>query len=163
MIEEKITMRDAFFNRVYELAKGDKNIMIVSADMGAPSIDKFRDNLKEQYVDTGIAEQNAVLVASGLALSGKKPFVYAIMPFVTTRVHEFAKLELGLMKLPVTIVGVGTGYSYDDSGPTHHTIEDISIMRAIPNLEILSPSDSNMASFFADKTSKLGGACLCQT
>jgi transketolase len=154
MVDKNISMRDAFFDRLYELAKADRRIVLVSADMGAPSLDKFRRDLDSQYVDTGIAEQNALLVATGLALSGKKPYVYAIAPFVTTRIHEFIKLELSLMKQPITIIGIGAGYSYDDSGPTHHNVEDISITRVLPNLEILSPSDSNMARAFADLTSK---------
>jgi transketolase len=151
-----ISMRDAFFERLYELAKKDRRIVLVSADMGAPSLDKFRRDLNSQYVDTGIAEQNAILIATGLALSGKKPYVYAIAPFVTTRIHEFAKLDLSLMKQPITIIGVGAGYSYDDSGPTHHNVEDISIMRVLPNFEVLSPSDSYMARTFADMTVKSG-------
>jgi len=150
----KISMRDAFFNALYDEAKIDRNIVIVSADMGAPALDKFRRDLAPQYVNTGIAEQNAMLVASGLALSGKKPYVYAIAPFVSTRIHEFAKLEMGLMKLPITIVAIGAGYSYDDSGPTHHNVEDISIMRAIPNIEIWSPSDSELAAALAKNTAK---------
>lgn len=153
-VTDRTTMRDAFFDRLYELASKDRNIVLVSADMGAPSLDKFRKDLAGQYVDTGIAEQNAMLVASGLGLSGKKTYVYAIAPFVTTRVHEFAKLELSLMKCPVTIIGIGAGYSYDDSGPTHHNVEDIAIMRALPNLEILSPSDSIMSAAFADLTAR---------
>jgi len=153
-IDEKIPMRDAFFNRLYDIAKEDRDVVLISADMGAPSLDKFRKDLAGQYVDTGIAEQNAALVASGLALSGKKSYVYAIMPFVTSRIHEMMKLEMGCMKIPITVVGIGAGYSYDDSGPTHHTIEDISIIRPIPNIEILNPSDSIMAAAFADRTYK---------
>lgn len=154
MISEKTTMRDAFFNRLYDIAKKDRDVVLVSADMGAPSLDKFRKDLSEQYIDVGIAEQNAALIASGLALSGKKAYVYAIMPFVTTRIHEMIKLEMGCMKIPINVVGVGTGYSYEDSGPTHHTIEDISIIRPIPNVEIFNPSDSVMAAAFADMTYK---------
>lgn len=142
-------MRDAFFDALYQLALQDHDIILVSADMGAPSLDKFRKDLPHQFIKVGIAEQNAVLLASGLALSGKKAFVYAIMPFVSTRIHEFIKIEMSLMKIPLTIVGVGSGYSYDESGPTHHTLEDIAILRPLPNLEILNPSDSVSASRFA--------------
>lgn len=153
-VTENTAMRDAFFNRIYELAKEDKNLFVIAADMGAPALDKFRKDFTGQYLDAGIAEQNAVLVAAGLAHSGKKPYVYAITPFITNRIHEFIKLELGLMKLPVIIVGMGTGYSYDDSGPTHHIVEDISVMTPIPNLEIYSPSDSCMAAVFAEVTAR---------
>lgn len=141
----KISMRDAFFNRLYGIAEKDRNVILVTADMGAPSIDRWRKNLGEQYFNVGIAEQNMVAIAAGLASEGKKPYTYAIAPFITSRCHEFIKLNAGLMKFPIKFVGCGAGFGYEDSGPTHHTTEDISIMRAIPNLEIFGPSDSVMA------------------
>jgi len=143
------SMRDAFFDELYPIAMKDKNIIVISADMGAPALDKFRENLAEQFVNVGIAEQNMINVATGLALEGKKVFVYAIMPFATLRCYEVIKVNLSLMNIPVTIIGVGAGFGYDDSGPTHHSTEDISIMRALPNMTVLSPSDSTMAARFA--------------
>ena len=137
-----ITMRDVFWNQVYESARKDKDVMLVCADMGAPAIDKFRRNMPNQYLNVGIAEQIMMSLAAGLTKEGKKVYVYAIAPFITSRVHEFTKLNLGLMKLPITMIGVGAGFGYDDSGPTHHTTEDVAIMRAIPNLNIFSPSDN---------------------
>ena len=140
----KISMRDSFFTRLYDLAKNDKDIMVVSADMGAPALDRFRKDMGSQFINIGIAEQNLIAVASGLAKEGKKVFTYAIAPFITSRCYEFTKLNAGLMKIPIKLVGVGAGFGYDDSGPTHHTTEDISIMRSIPHLEIYGPSDSEM-------------------
>lgn len=137
-----ISMRDAFFDRVYEFAKEDRDITIISADMGAPALDKFRRDFRDRFYNIGIAEQNMISVASGMASEGKKVFTFAIAPFITSRCYEFTKLNAGLMKFPIFLVGCGTGFGYDDSGPTHHTTEDISIMRAIPNLDIWSPSDS---------------------
>ncbi len=145
----KTSMRDAFFDALYDIALEDRNIIVISADMGAPSLDKYRENLKEQFVNVGIAEQNMVNVATGLALEGKKVFVYAIMPFATLRCYEIIKVDLSLMNIPVTVIGVGAGFSYDDSGPTHHSTEDITIMRALPNMAVFSPSDSIMAAWFA--------------
>ena len=136
------TMRDAFFDEVFKL-----DAMVVTADMGAPALDKFRGT--DKYLNVGIAEQNMITVASGLALSGKKVFVYAIMPFATLRCFEIIKSTICAMNLPVTIVGVGAGFSYEDSGPTHHSTEDISVMRSLPNMTILSPSSSGMASLMA--------------
>lgn len=141
-MKDNLSMRDSFINEIYNLAKEDREIMIISADMGAPTLDKFRFELGNQFLNIGIAEENMISVASGLASEGKKPYTMAIMPFTTSRCHEFVKLNLGLMKIPVRVIGIGTGFSYDDSGPTHHTTEDIAIMRAIPNLTIFSPSDS---------------------
>jgi len=141
-INENTSMRDAFFNEIHEIAKRDKDIVVISADMGAPALDKFREDFKKRFFNIGIAEQNMIAVASGLASEGKKVYTFAIAPFITSRCYEFTKLNAGVMKFPIKLVGVGAGFSYDDSGPTHHTIEDISIMRVIPNLEIYSPSDS---------------------
>ena len=154
---ENISQRDAFFNTLYEIAKKDRDVVLVSADMGAPSLDKFREDLSEQYVNVGIAEQNMVTVATGLALGGKTVFMYAIMPFVTLRCYEMIKVELCMMNLPVTAVGVGSGVSYDDSGPTHHSTEDIAIMRALPNMTILNASDSIMSARFAETTCNISG------
>ena len=142
-------MRDAFFERLYYTAKQDKNVILVTADMGAPSLDEWRLNLPNQFINVGIAEQNMIAVAAGLALSGKKVYCYAIAPFVSLRCYEFLKVDVSLMNLPMVIVGVGAGFSYDDSGPTHHLTEDIPIMRALPNFEILCPSDEHMAASFA--------------
>lgn len=152
MTEIKKQMRDGFFEKLYELAKEDNNIIILSPDMTGQNLLKFKKNLSGQYINTRAAEQNSLLVAAGLALNGKKPYLYSITPFVTTRIHEFIKIEMGLMKIPITIVGVGCGCSYEDAGPTHFALEDLGMMRSIPNLEIYSPSDNNMASYFAKQT-----------
>ena len=148
-------MRDAFWNKVYEIAKKDSNVIVVSADMGAPALDKFRKDLTGQFINTGIAEQNTILISAGMALGGKKVFAYAIAPFITLRCYEQIKLELGAMNIPVTLVGVGAGFSYDDSGPTHHTVEDISIMRILPNMTVNNITDSVMAGAFAEMSYKM--------
>jgi len=149
------TMRDSFFDSLYGIAKKDKNLYLISADMGAPALDKFRKDFKKQFINVGIAEENMVLVATGLSLCGKKAYIYAIMPFVTSRCYEMLKVDLSLMNIPVTAIGVGAGFGYDDSGPTHHCTEDIAIMRALPNFYIFSPSDSLMAYKLAEITYKL--------
>ncbi len=140
-----LTQRDAFWEKVYSLAKDNKDIVVVSADMGAPSLDQFRRDLAAQFVNVGIAEQNAILVASGMAALGKRVFVYAIAPFITLRCLEQIRVNNAMMKFPITIVGVGAGFGYEDSGPTHHITEDIAIMRSMPNIIINSISDSVMA------------------
>ncbi len=146
-----ISPRDAFWNKVYELAQKDKDIVIVTADMGAPSLDKFRKNLSTQFVNVGIAEQNAVTLASGLTLAGKKVFIYAIAPFISLRCLEQIRVENAIIKIPITIVGVGVGFGYEDSGPTHHLIEDVAIMRSMPNIRINNVTDNILAEYFADK------------
>jgi transketolase len=150
-------MRDAFFDKLYEIAIRDRGVMVVSADMGAPSLDKFRKDLGSQFVNVGIAEQNMVTIATGLALEGKKVFVYAIMPFATLRCYEIIKVDLSLMNIPVAIIGVGAGFGYDDSGPTHHSTEDITVMRVLPNMTIFSPSDIVMTADFARMSYEMEG------
>lgn len=156
---KKTSFRDAFFNRLYEIARNDRNVVLISADMGAPSLDKFRRELSAQFINVGIAEQNMVAIATGLSLSGKKVYIYAIMPFVSLRCYEFIKVNLSLMNLDVTVIGVGSGFSYNDSGPTHHATEDISAMRALPNLTLLNPSDPVMSARCAEISYELKGPC----
>ena len=145
-----ISQRDAFWERLYDLACEDRDIVVIAADMGAPAMDRIRRDLPGQYLNAGISEQNGLLVAAGLALEGKRPFFYAISNFATLRVIELIRVELSVMDIPVTIVGVGAGYSYEDSGSTHHSLEDVAVMRAFPNLTIHSASDSVLAARFAD-------------
>ncbi len=143
------TMRDAFFDELYGIAKEDRNIVLITADCGAPSLDKFRADLPEQFINVGIAEQNMISLAAGLALEGKRPFCYAITPFASLRCLEQIKVDLCCMGLPVTILAVGAGFSYDLSGPTHHALEDIAVIRSLPNMTILNPSESTMVRLFA--------------
>ncbi|MCF7907774.1 MAG: hypothetical protein K9L86_02725 [Candidatus Omnitrophica bacterium] len=140
-----ISQRDAFWNKVYDKAVLDKNIIVVSADMGAPALDQFRKDFPSQFVNVGIAEQNGIAISAGLALSGKKVFVYAIAPFITLRCLEQIRVNNAIMNIPITIVGVGAGFGYEDSGPTHHITEDLAIMRSMPNITIHSISDSIMS------------------
>lgn len=147
-----IGQRDAYFDALFPIFQRDKNCILISADNGAPSMDQFVAELPEQFIQVGIAEQQMFGMAAGLAVEGKRVYCYAIAPFVTTRVHEFIKLDVCAMTLPITLLGVGAGYAYDIMGPTHHTVEDISIMRCLPSLNIWSPSDSLVAELLAEKT-----------
>jgi transketolase len=148
-------MRDRFFSALYEFFKQDRNLVMISADNGAPSLDQYGDNLPDQFFQVGIAEQQLIGMACGMATEGKKVYAYAIAPFVTTRVHEFNKLDLCAMNLPICNLGIGTGYAYDIMGPTHHTVEDLTIMRVLPNLQIFSPADGVTAAALAPISAKL--------
>lgn len=139
------TQRDAFWTRIYEEMKVNQDIVIVVADMGTPIFDTIKKEFPYRFINVGIAEQNAILVASGLAKQGLKVFVYAIAPFITLRCYEQIRVQCSIMNIPLTIVGVGAGFSYDDSGPTHHLFEDIAIMRALPNMVVHSITDNVMA------------------
>ncbi len=150
-------MRDAFFDSLFEIAKKDKNVILITADTGAICHDKFKAQLKDQYINAGIAEQNMIGVAAGLAMAGKKVYVYAITPFATARCFEQIKVDLCCMDLDVTVVGIGAGFDYSTLGPTHHGTEDIALMRILPLMKIYSPSDNIMASLLVELSYKEKG------
>jgi transketolase len=142
-------MRDAFFEALYPIFQKDPETVFISADNGAPTLDQFVLNLPKQFINVGIAEQQLIGMAAGMALEGKKVYTYAIAPFVTLRCYEQTKLDICAMNLPVVNIGIGAGYAYDIMGPTHHTVEDISVMRVLPNLTIYGPADSVVAGALA--------------
>ena len=142
-------MRDAVINEIYTAAQRDKDILFISADLGAKALDEFRENLPEQFIHAGISEQNMVDLASGLALSGKKVFLYAMAPFITARCYEQVKCVIASMNLPVTLIAVGVGLGYDHATLTHFTPEDIACMRALNGVEVLSPADAVSAGVLA--------------
>lgn len=144
--------RDVFIDCVHQAAKRDKNIYFLSADLGAKALDRFRAEMNGQFIHAGICEQNMIDVAAGLALEGKIVYVYAMAPFVTLRCYEQIKVALASMALPVTIIGVGVGYSYDDAGPTHYATEDLSCMRALGGIEIVTPCDTQSVMVTAHAT-----------
>ncbi len=137
-----VDTRDAFFDELFRMARVDRNVIFMTADMGAFSLERFKQNLPEQYINVGVAEQNMVSVAAGLALGGKNVFIYSIVPFVTLRCYEQIKVDLSGMNLPVTIIGIGAGVMYGGDGPTHHALHDIAVMRTLPGMTIINPTDS---------------------
>lgn len=141
-----VAMRDVFLKQILDAMHEDSSIYFVSADFGSPILDGIRENFPDRFVNVGIAEQNLINISAGLALEGFKVFAYAIAPFITMRCYEQTRVNLALLStirdMNVTLIGVGAGYSYVVSGPTHQCYEDISIMRAMPNMGVFSPSDS---------------------
>lgn len=152
-----IDIRDAFFDELYQLAENDANVILMTADMGAFSLERFRKDFPDRFINVGISEQNLISAAAGLSLSGKKVFVYAIIPFVTLRCLEQIKVDLCVMNLPITIVGAGAGFTYSSDGPTHHAIEDVSIMRALPGMTIYNPSEQMTAKAAAQQAYQATG------
>ena len=134
--------------------KENKNIIILSDDFGALSLDKIRRDFPDRFINVGIAEQNLINLATGLALEGYIVYAYAIVSFLTMRAYEQIRLNLAISSqikpVNINLVGVGTGLSYDVSGPTHHCLEDISIMMVLPNISILSPSDWRLTEKLVD-------------
>ncbi len=146
------TMRDAFLEKLYGIASNDKRVVLLSADFGAPSLDRFRADLKDQFFHVGIAEQDMLNLAAGLAMEGRIVYVYAMSPFLPLRCLEQMKIHMALRGLPITAVAVGAGFSYELSGPTHHTLEDIAIVNAIPGVTLYSCSDGVMGAALASMT-----------
>ena len=134
-------MRDAFIDEIFNAALKDKDIYFLTPDMGAPSLDKFREQMPNQFIHCGISEQHMITMAAGLSLMGKKVFCYAMAPFITSRCYEQIKCSVAAMNQNINLVGIGVGLGYADAGPTHYTTEDIATMRVFPNIEILTPSD----------------------
>ena len=142
-------MRDAFIVAITERMESDPSLFFLSADFGSPKLDILAQRFPERFINVGIAEQNLINIAAGLALEGHAVVAYAIAPFLSMRCYEQARVNLCLLSqvrpMKVTLAGVGAGYSYDVSGPTHQALEDLSIMRALPNLGVYSPADSATA------------------
>lgn len=134
-------MRKTFINTLVNLARKDKNIWLLTPDMGFSILEVFFKEFPERAINTGIAEQNAMAVAAGLALAGKKVYVYSIIPFVTMRCFEQVRDDVCYMNNNVKIIGVGAGFAYGSAGATHHATEDIAIMRALPNMQVYAPAD----------------------
>lgn len=134
-------MRDTFVKTIYELAKQDERVVLIVADIGIYLHRNFRKDFPDRFINVGISEANMVGVAAGLAMSGKIPFVYTIPPFITARALDQVRVDLCYQNLNVKLIGVGAGYVSSTWGPTHHSIEDIAVMRSLPNMRVLSPSD----------------------
>lgn len=134
-------MRKAFINTLIELAERDKNIYLLTGDLGFSVLEKFIEKFPNRFLNCGVAEQNMMGVAAGLALLGKKPYVYSIIPFVTLRCLEQIRNDVCYQNLDVKIIGIGSGLAYGSLGATHHAIEDLAILRSLPNLTVLCPAD----------------------
>jgi len=134
-------VRNAYVKALYELAEQDDRVCSLIADIGIFVFDKFKEDFPGRFFNVGIAESNMVGVAAGLALCDKIPFIYTIIPFVTARCLDPIRIDVCYQNLNVKIVGVGSGFTYGILGATHHAIEDIAIMRAMPNMAVISPAD----------------------
>ena len=134
-------MRDAFSNSLVRLALADKSVLLLTGDHGYSLFDDFRKQCPTQYINAGIAEQNMVGMAAGLARVGFRPFVYGLAAFVPIRTLEQIKLDIAHDDLPVVLLGDGAGFVYSHLGTSHQSTEDIACTRAIPGIQVLSPAD----------------------
>jgi transketolase len=145
MNTKPLAMRDVFLEKIWQEMSVNPLIFFISADFGSPVLDKIREDFPKRFINVGIAEQNLINITAGLAIEGYTVFAYAIAPFITMRCYEQIRVSLALLSevrpMNVNLIGVGAGYSYVVSGPTHQCYEDITIMRALPNFQVLSPAD----------------------
>jgi transketolase len=148
-------VRGPFLRKLTDLARQDSRVVLLTGDLGFAAIEPFADAHPDRFYNVGVAEQNMLGLATGLAEAGFLPFVYSIAPFVTRRPYEFIHNGPVLQKLPVRIVGIGGGFEYGAAGPTHHAIDDVALMRAMPDIAILSPADHLQAVTALEKSWEL--------
>ena len=134
-------MRNTFANEMTHLAAVRSDIALLSGDIGNRMFDRYKEVAPERFFNCGIAEANMMSLAAGMALNGLRPVIYTITPFTTTRCLEQIRVGVAYHQAPVVIVGTGSGLSYAELGPTHHSLEDIAILRTLPGMNVLAPAD----------------------
>lgn len=135
-------MRNAFVSELFDLAVKDKQIVLLMGDIGNRMFNRYRETFPERFFNCGIAEANMIGVAAGMALSGLRPVLYTTAPFLTSRCFEQIKIDLCYHHLPVILAGLGGGLSYAGMGATHHSFEDIAILRTLPGMTVVCPADA---------------------
>ena len=135
-------MRTAFAKEVTEIANIRNDVVLLSGDIGNRMFDEFKLIANSRFFNCGIAESNMMSVAAGMALCGLRPIIYTITPFTTLRCLEQIKIGTAYHNVPVIIIGTGSGLSYAELGATHHSLDDISLIRSIPDIRVLAPCDS---------------------
>lgn len=150
-------MRQAFVAELVACAARDPRVMLLTADLGFMVVEPFARAFPDRFVNLGVAEQNMIGVATGLAEAGFLPFCYSIAAFATLRPYEFIRNGPVAHGLPVRVVGVGGGLDYGTAGATHHALEDIALMRALPGMTVLAPADPAQAAAALAATWSLPG------
>lgn len=150
-------MRKAFVRALCDAAEADPRVVLLTGDLGYMALEPFRDRFPDRFVNAGVAEQNMIGVATGLAEAGFIPFVYSIATFISMRAFEFIRNGPVLHRLPVRIVGMGMGFEYGPGGSTHHAVEDVAMLRTLPGLTIVVPADSRQAESAVRETRNLAG------
>lgn len=134
-------MREAFVKEMEKQLSIKKEIYLLTADLGFSLFENIQKKFPSRFINVGVAESNMVGVAAGLALTGKTVFVYSIATFATYRTFEHIRNDICQHNLAVIVIGTGAGLSYPDAGPSHHALEDLALLKAIPNMSIFTPSD----------------------
>ena len=150
-------MRKAFIGALAELAAQDERILLLTADLGFMVMEEFRAAFPARFFDVGVAEQNMVGVATGLAEAGFIPYTYSIATFASLRAFEFIRNGPVWHRLPVRMVGMGMGFEYGHAGPSHHAVEDVAALRTLPGLSVVIPADSAQTETAIKRTWDLDG------
>tara|TARA_R100000278_G_scaffold119860_1_gene101689 strand:- start:635 stop:1555 length:921 start_codon:yes stop_codon:yes gene_type:complete len=150
-------MRDAFFDGIYEVVKSNKNAIVITADHGAFGLTKIQKDFPNQYLNVGIAEQNMISVAAGLAKCGKVVYVYSINNFITMRSLEQVNIDLCGQSLNVNLIGVGAGFTYSTDGPTHQGMQDMQAMAILPGMNVYNVTDEVNSKYLATMSYSMGG------
>lgn len=145
-------MRQTSLNMVYELAKSDPRVVFIGSDLGPGTLDKMKQEMPDRFFMEGVSEANIVGMAAGLAMDGFIPYVNTIATFLTRRCYEQVAIDLCLHRLPVRLIANGGGLVYAPLGPTHIAIEDMAIMRALPNMAVVAPVDAEEMRRFMPET-----------
>ena len=146
-----LSVRDAFFDRIFELIQRGGDIVVVTPDLGAPSLDALREHYPDRYISVGIAEQSLISVAVGLALTGKRVVAYGLGPFPVTRAYDQVRCLLSEMDIPVTLCALNAGLCSAECGFTHVPVEDMGMIRILPNMRVYNPTDTSLSEIMADE------------
>jgi len=152
-------MRNAFLKELFELAKKDERIVLIVGDLGFGVVNPFMEQLPGQFLNAGVAEQNMTGMAAGMALSGKIAYTYSIGNFPTMRCLEHVRNDVCYHNANVKIVTVGGGFAYGAMGATHHAIEDLAVMRAMPGMTVVAPGDPVEAKAATRAITEYSGPC----
>jgi transketolase len=150
-------MRRAFVTKLTELATNDDRIMLLTGDLGFMALEPFANEHPNRFLNMGVAEQNMIGVAAGLAEAGYIPFCYSISTFASMRGYEFFRNDAIAQRLQVRLVGVGTGFEYGHNGISHYALEDLALMRTQPGLTLIAPADAEQARTALTKSWDLDG------
>lgn len=138
-------MRNAFLDTLFDLAEHDRRIVLITGDLGYRVVERFQERLPDQFLNAGVAEQNMTSIAAGMAMSGRIVFTYSIANFPTLRCLEQIRNDVCYHDANVKIVSVGGGLAYGAMSATHHAVEDLGVMRCLPNLVVIAPGDPEEA------------------
>lgn len=152
-------MRSTFVKTICNLAEENKNIFLITGDLGYGALNPFWEAFPDRFINAGISEQNMTSVAAGMALEGKQVYTYSIANFPTLRCLEQIRNDIAYHNADVKIISIGAGFAYGSAGMSHHATEDLSIMRALPNITIFSPADAAEVAEVVKAASNIKGPC----